>query len=106
MIEDMLDATKTKDAARAWIETIRKAFAIIAATPLDAVDGLDVPSRALDALTDAPRLATALSAELARESSSAALESRAPSRPRPGACSAPRWRGTRRRCSWRVRGGR
>ena len=43
MIEDMLDATKTKDAARAWIETIRKAFAIIAATPLDAVDGLEVP---------------------------------------------------------------
>ena len=84
MIEDMLDATKTKDAARAWIETIRKAFAIIAATPLDAVDGLEVPSRALDALTDAPRLATALSAELARESSSAALESRGAESPASG----------------------
>jgi hypothetical protein len=67
LLEDMLDATKTDKAARSWDELLRRGFAALSEVPLDAVEGLDEPSRALELLTRSPRLLRALAAALTRE---------------------------------------
>ena len=76
-LEDMLDITTSERRAGTWIEVMKRAFKGLADVPLDAVEGLVVPARALDALTDQQRLLRAFSHQLAVEACEAsALASR------------------------------
>ena len=67
LLVDMLDATRDERRAGVWIEVMKRAFKALHDVPLDAVEGLGVPAKALDVLTDQPRLLSALSHALASE---------------------------------------
>ena len=60
MLDDMLDVCATSEKARrVWLDVLRAAFLSVANAKLDAVDGLDVPVAAIEALFRRRRIVSA-----------------------------------------------